>query len=179
MKHAQHLGAIAAALLAMEAFAPAMASNYTIGGPNQTHFFVPNWGKNGQTITAIPSLETMTNVPAGPPGSKPAHMVPDPMGDYIFSINHGGNGLSVFDAKSGKFIKQIVTGSNIGGFYVFEDGAWRMLLEPKLGVSYQLYSTLAFNDRLIMGQYPTGRLFEYDGDKITDLKGWPPVPCWR
>ena len=75
----------------------------------------------------------------------------------------------------GQLGKQIVTGSNIGGFYVFADGAWRMLLEPKLGVSYQLYSTLAFHDRLLMGQYPTGRIFEYDGEKITDLKGWPPV----
>jgi hypothetical protein len=69
---------------------------------------------------------------------------------------------------------QIVTGSNIGGFYVFENGKWRMLLEPNLGVSYQLYSTMAFHDRLLMGQYPTGRLFEYDGEKITDLPGWPP-----
>ena len=107
----KQLQRITATLLAMGVIAPVMASNYTIGGPNQTHFFVPNWGKNGQTVTAIPSLETMTTVTAGPQGSKPAHMVPDPKGDYIFSINHGGNGLSVFDAKSGKFIKQIVTGS--------------------------------------------------------------------
>jgi len=71
--------------------------------------------------------------------------------------------------------EQIVTGSNIGGFYVFEDGAWRMILAPIQGVSYQLYSSLAFNDRLLMGQYPTGRVFEYDGRKLTDLKGWPPV----
>jgi hypothetical protein len=75
----------------------------------------------------------------------------------------------------GRLGEQIVTGSNIGGFYVFEDGAWRMLLEPKLGTSYQLYSSLGFHDRLLMGQYPTGRVFEYDGKKITDLKGWPPV----
>lgn len=75
----------------------------------------------------------------------------------------------------GQLGDQIVTGSNIGGFYVFEDGAWKMLLEPKLDVSYQLYSTLAFHDRLLMGQYPTGRVFEYDGEKITDQKGWPPV----
>lgn len=74
----------------------------------------------------------------------------------------------------GQFGKQIVTGSNIGGFYVFEEGAWRMLLKPNLAVSYQLYSTMAFHDRLLMGQYPTGRLFEYDGKKITDLPGWPP-----
>lgn len=75
----------------------------------------------------------------------------------------------------GQLGDQIVTGSNIGGFYVFEDGTWKMLLEPKLGVSYQLYSTLSFHDRLLMGQYPTGRVFEYDGKQITDQKGWPPV----
>ncbi|MBM3997107.1 MAG: hypothetical protein FJ303_23595 [Planctomycetes bacterium] len=74
----------------------------------------------------------------------------------------------------GQFAKQIVTGSNIGGFYIFEDGAWRMLLKPNLAVSYQLYSTAVYHDRLLMGQYPTGRLFEYDGKKITDLAGWPP-----
>jgi len=74
----------------------------------------------------------------------------------------------------GQLGKQIVTGSNIGGFYVFEEGAWRMLLKPNLAVSYQLYSTMVFHDRMLMGQYPTGRLFEYDGKKITDLAGWPP-----
>ena len=75
----------------------------------------------------------------------------------------------------GQLGDQIVTGSNIGGFYVFENGQWTMLLEPKLGVSYQLYSTLAFNDRLLMGQYPTGRVFDYDGKTIRDQPGWPPV----
>ena len=75
----------------------------------------------------------------------------------------------------GQLGDQIVTGSNIGGFYVFEHGIWKMVLEPQLDVSYQLYSTLAFHDRLLMGQYPTGRVFEYDGNKITDQKGWPPV----
>jgi len=75
----------------------------------------------------------------------------------------------------GQLGKQIVTGSNIGGFYVFEDGAWNMLREPTLGRSYQLYSSLAFHNRLLMGQYPTGRVFEYDGKKISDQSGWPPV----
>ncbi len=75
----------------------------------------------------------------------------------------------------GQLGQQIVTGSNIGGFYVFDAGTWRMLLEPNLGVSYQLYSSLGFHDRLLMGQYPTGRVFEYDGKTITDQKGWPPV----
>ena len=75
----------------------------------------------------------------------------------------------------GQYAEQIVTGSNIGGFYIFEGGKWRMLLEPNIKVSYQLYSTLAFHDRLLMGQYPTGRVFEYDGQSIVDRAGWPPV----
>jgi len=76
----------------------------------------------------------------------------------------------------GQLGRQIVTGSNIGGFYLLDNGVWRMLLEPNLKVSYQLYSTMAFHDRLLMGQYPTGRLFDFDGRTITDRAGWPPVP---
>jgi hypothetical protein len=76
----------------------------------------------------------------------------------------------------GQLGNQIVTGSNVGGFYILEDGKWRQLLKPNLAVSYQLYSSLAFQDRLLMGQYPTGRLFEYDGKTITDRAGWPPLP---
>lgn len=75
----------------------------------------------------------------------------------------------------GQLGEQIVTGSNIGGFYVFANGSWRMLLEPDMKVSYQLYSSLGFEDRLLMGQYPTGRLFEYDGQAISELADWPPV----
>jgi len=75
----------------------------------------------------------------------------------------------------GQLGQQIVTGSNIGGFYILEGERWRKLLEPNIKVSYQLYSTMAFHDRLLMGQYPTGRLFEYNGRAIADQDGWPPV----
>ena len=75
----------------------------------------------------------------------------------------------------GQLNDQIVTGSNIGGFYVFQDDAWKMILEPNIGVSYQLYSTLSFQNQLLMGQYPTGRVFAYDGKQITDQEGWPPI----
>ncbi|GIT31068.1 MAG: hypothetical protein Ct9H300mP1_31140 [Planctomycetaceae bacterium] len=71
--------------------------------------------------------------------------------------------------------RQIVTGSNIGGFYVFEAGTWRTVRQPTLGRSFQLYSSVAFGDRLLMGQYPTGRLFEYDGKTLGEKSGWPPV----
>jgi hypothetical protein len=76
----------------------------------------------------------------------------------------------------GQLEDQIVTGSNVGGFYVFEDGAWRMILAPVIGKSFQLYSSVVFQDRLLMGQYPTGRLFEYDRKELTELADSPPVP---
>ena len=77
----------------------------------------------------------------------------------------------------GQLKDQIVTGSNIGGFYVLKSGVWEMLLDPSLETSYQLYSTLGFYDRLLMGQYPTGRVFVYNGKTIADQPGWPPVPA--
>lgn len=74
----------------------------------------------------------------------------------------------------GQLGTEILTCSNIGGVYVFEGKAWRMVVEPKLSESYQVYSMLNFYDRFLMGQYPTGELFEYDGEKVTRLEGWPP-----
>lgn len=76
----------------------------------------------------------------------------------------------------GQFGKQVLTGSNIGGFYVFEEGRWSIVLRPNIDKSYQIYSTMAYGNRLLMGQYPTGRLFSWDGREIVDLEGWPPVP---
>jgi hypothetical protein len=71
---------------------------------------------------------------------------------------------------------QIVTGSNIGGFYVFSRGKWTTLLQPDIQTSFQLYSSVAFHDRLLMGQYPTGRLFAYDGVELKEMVDWPPTP---
>jgi uncharacterized lipoprotein YddW (UPF0748 family) len=71
---------------------------------------------------------------------------------------------------------QIVTGSNIGGFYKLAGGSWSMMLEPDIKTSFQLYSSLAYHDRLLMGQYPTGRLFAYDGRQLSELADWPPSP---
>ena len=34
---------------------------------------------------------------------------------------------------------------------------------------------MMFHDRLLMGQYPSGRVFQYDGKQISDMQGWPPV----
>ena len=71
---------------------------------------------------------------------------------------------------------QITTGSNVGGVYVFNNSTWRMIVEPSLGFSYQIYSSLVLKDRLLMGHYPTGRVFEFDGTAIRDIPDWPPTP---
>lgn len=76
----------------------------------------------------------------------------------------------------GQLGRQNLTCSNIGGFYVLENGRWKTLRQPDTSVSYQIYSTLEYYDRLLMGQYPTGRIFSYDGSSITEIENWPPVP---
>ena len=68
----------------------------------------------------------------------------------------------------------VLTCSNIGGLYLFDGQAWKTLVEPQVGRSYQIYSMLNFYDRLLMGHYPTGLLYEFDGEKVTLLEGWPP-----
>lgn len=75
----------------------------------------------------------------------------------------------------GQFGSQVLTGSNVGGFYVYEGGKWSKRSDPNLSVSFQLYSSLGFQDRLLMGQYPTGHIFSYDGQTLVDQPNWPPV----
>ncbi len=74
----------------------------------------------------------------------------------------------------GQLGTDVLTCSNIGGLYLFDGEAWKTLVEPNIGVSYQIYSMLNFYDRLLMGQYPTGLLIEFDGENVTLLEGWPP-----
>jgi len=74
----------------------------------------------------------------------------------------------------GQYQSQVLTVSNYGGVYVFQEGRWRVLLEGDDQVSYQVYSMLNFHDRLYLAQYPTGHLFEYNGEKLTHRNDWPP-----
>ncbi len=75
----------------------------------------------------------------------------------------------------GQFGGEPITVSNVGGVYFLDDGQWRMLRAPELGVSYQVYSMVRFYDDLMLGQYPSGELWRFDGETITQLEGWPPV----
>jgi len=74
----------------------------------------------------------------------------------------------------GQFEDQVLTVSNVGGIYVFEDAGWRTALEADNMVSYQVYSILHWHDRLLLAQYPTGNLFEYQGREAKRIEGWPP-----
>jgi len=76
----------------------------------------------------------------------------------------------------GQYAGQILTVSNQGGLYVFEDGEWRTVLESDDQVSYQVYSALHWHDRLLLAQYPTGNVFEYRGKQAVHVRNWPPVP---
>ncbi|MDP6780009.1 MAG: hypothetical protein QGI83_24855, partial [Candidatus Latescibacteria bacterium] len=74
----------------------------------------------------------------------------------------------------GQLGREVLTCSNIGGVYVFGGEAWRTAVEAEIDTSYQVYSMINFYDRLLLGQYPTGLLFEYSGDQVTPIEGWPP-----
>ncbi len=74
----------------------------------------------------------------------------------------------------GQLHDEILAATNTGGVYVWKDHAWRVLVEPGPH-SYQVYSMLNYYDRLLLGHYPSGELFEYDGQELRQLSGWPPV----
>lgn len=74
----------------------------------------------------------------------------------------------------GQLDGQVLTCSNIGGVYVFDGEGWRTVREPKLNESFQVYTMVRYYDRLLLGQYPTGEFFEFDGKGLTLLEGWPP-----
>ena len=67
-----------------------------------------------------------------------------------------------------------LTCSNIGGVYVFDGTGWRTIRQPTLGESFQVYTMVRYYDRLLLGQYPTGEFFEFDGDDLRLLEDWPP-----
>jgi hypothetical protein len=74
----------------------------------------------------------------------------------------------------GQHCKELVAASNMGGVHVVDGENWRTLREPD-GKSFQIYSTLSTENRLLLGQYPTGEPFELAGKKLQRLPGWPPV----
>lgn len=75
----------------------------------------------------------------------------------------------------GQLRNHVIAATNTGGVYRFDGKTWSALREPSPGVSFQIYTAINYYDRLLFGQYPTGDLFEYDGEKLFHLANSPPV----
>jgi len=65
--------------------------------------------------------------------------------------------------------------TNVGTILRFAGQQWQLLREPILTASYQVYCGINLYDKLLLGQYPSGSMFEYTGGDVTPLNGWPPV----
>lgn len=70
--------------------------------------------------------------------------------------------------------EQVLTVSNHGGVFVHDGAGWKVLRERVPTVSYQVYSVVTYYDRLLLGHYPTGEVFEFDGENLTRKEGFPP-----
>ena len=76
----------------------------------------------------------------------------------------------------GNLDQEVIACSNYGGCYNFNEKGWKIIRQPDKNVSFQIYSMINYNDQLLMGQYPTGFFYSYDGHTIQQLKNSPPVP---
>jgi hypothetical protein len=75
----------------------------------------------------------------------------------------------------GQLNGEVLTVSNWGTIGVFDGSSWRVLRTPVEGTSYQVYSGVNYYGDLLLGQYPTGRLFRFNGHEVTELPDFPPV----
>ncbi|MEZ6074733.1 MAG: hypothetical protein R3C56_03380 [Pirellulaceae bacterium] len=76
----------------------------------------------------------------------------------------------------GQLDGEVLAVSNNGRVIKFDSQGWTTLRTPPVpAVSYQVYSILTFYDRLLLGHYPTGELYEYANSELKLLSGWPPI----
>lgn len=68
----------------------------------------------------------------------------------------------------------IVTASNQGSVHSFHRGQWNWVRHPD-GKSFQIYSSINFQNRLLLGHYPTGELVEWSESGLMHLPQQPPV----
>lgn len=82
----------------------------------------------------------------------------------------------------------VLVGTNYGDMLLFRDGAWcrmtrsgdtyrcvtpqpAMLTAPR---QVQFYSSVEFRERMLVGEWPTGRLYEFSGSELFPSKLTPP-----
>ncbi|HMP16425.1 MAG TPA: hypothetical protein PKD72_05345 [Gemmatales bacterium] len=69
--------------------------------------------------------------------------------------------------------EELLITTNIGQVHRLTAQGWSTLRETD-GQSFQIYASLYTHDRLWLGQYPTGHLFEYRSGKLAHLAEQPP-----
>jgi len=74
----------------------------------------------------------------------------------------------------GQWHNHVLAATNYGAVLRFDGNQWTVLREASPGVSYQIYAALNYYDRLLLGHYPTGEIFEYVGEELKHLQDWPP-----
>lgn len=75
----------------------------------------------------------------------------------------------------GQWENDLIAITNTGTVLRFTDGQWEVMRESLAAVSYQIYCGINFQDKLLLGHYPHGCMYQYTGRDVTSLGGWPPV----
>ncbi|MDH7570302.1 MAG: hypothetical protein QHJ73_12045 [Armatimonadota bacterium] len=73
----------------------------------------------------------------------------------------------------GQLKNYVLTVTNRGGVHRFDGKSWKALRLPD-GTSYQVYAMLNYYDRLLLGHYPSGSVYEFDGEAVTARANFPP-----
>jgi len=81
-----------------------------------------------------------------------------------------------FPYAYGQLNGDVFVATNNGGVFRFSEGQWYLLRPADPQTSFQIYAMINYYDRLLMGQYPTGELFDIQGDRLVHWEGVPPRP---
>lgn len=82
-----------------------------------------------------------------------------------------------FPYSYGQLHESVYVATNNGGVYRFVEGKWHTLRPSDPKTSFQIYSMLNYYNRLLLGHYPSGELYEIAGATLVHLPGWPPRPA--
>lgn len=130
---------------------------------NYRHFYYAN----GFLFFYHNRQNSMTEIVACPwkPGAQPV----DLSQAVALKVEHYGESTWAW----GQVGKMVLTVTNRGGVHRFDGRAWKTLREQD-GKSYQIYAMLNYYDKLLLGHYPSGCLYEFDGENLKLLENWPP-----
>lgn len=75
----------------------------------------------------------------------------------------------------GQWQDHVVGATNYGTCVRFAEDRWDVMTKAIPNVSNQIYCGINFYDKLLLGQYPSGCMWEYEGSAPKLRPDWPPV----